>query len=336
MRLLPTTYSFARFSLPSQGRVGLVLNPPRATWLRIFVYFGARNYEMYRNFTDADVLTMLSILHEFTAETSQIYNAYGNKASGKSLAEQEKSSFLNRKSVESAHYGGLLSMEAAADHLMVFADSFAEPDKTVAPWTCVRALLESYALASWFLDSTIDVKTRVGRYFAFRYIGFVQQVKLFEVQGRQQDIDKAKQRIQKVEQDALGLGFSRVVNGKGSIDGIGQKMPHMTDLVGITLNREFEYRLLSAVAHGHHWATHQMGFQKIETTNLNGQVEKGLEKHIHPKFVLYAANVAVTSFSQVLWDTWRLYGWNENEIKLFLDTTYNRLNYTNERRLWHT
>ena len=227
-------------------------------------------------------------------------------------------------------------MEAAADHLMVFADSLKAPAKTMAPWTCVRGLLESCALASWFLDPTIDVRTRVSRYFAFRYIGFIQQIKLYNVDGnRQEDVKRVEERIQKVEQDAINLGYPRVLNKKShEIEGIGQKMPGITELIGLTLNRESNYRLLSAIAHGHHWATHQIGFRITDFTDSKGVAQKGLEKHVEPVFVLYAGNIAVTSFAQVLWYIWRLYGWNEQEIKALLDTTFDKLKYTQERRLW--
>jgi hypothetical protein len=175
----------------------------------------------------------------------------------------------------------------------------------------------------------------VGRYFAFRYIGLVQQIKLYKVSGdRQEDIKRVEKRIQKVEQDALNLGYSRVLNKAGKINGICQRMPEITSLIGITLDIEAEYRLLSAIAHGHHWATHQIGFRVIEFTDSEDNVQKGLEKHIEPMFVLYAANIAVTSFAQVLWYIWRLYGWNEEEIIRVLDTTYDKLKFTNERRLW--
>ena len=280
---------------------------------------------------------MLSVVRDFTTETSRLYNSYDNEPAANSIAIEERISFPSHKSVETVHYGGLLSMEAAADHLMAFTNSLVEPAKTIAPWTCVRALLESCALASWFLDPKIDVKERVGRYFAFRYEGFIQQIKFLNLDSANQAIvNQVKQRIQKVEQDAFNLGYSPVLNKKGGIDGIGQKMPSITELINKTLNREAEYRLLSAIAHGHHWATQKIGFHVIEYTNSEGKVHKGFEKHLEPMLVLYAANIALASFSQVLWFIWRFYGWNEEEIKTFLDSTFDLLKYTDERRLWRT
>jgi len=112
-------------------------------------------------------------------------------------------------------------------------------------------------------------------------------------------------------------------------------MPGITELIRITINREENYRLLSAIAHGHHWATHQIGFRIVPIENPKGIAQKGLVKHVEPSFVLYAGNIALTSFAQVLWYIWCLYGWNKQEIESVLDTTFDKLKYTQERRLWH-
>jgi len=169
--------------------------------------------EIISKFTSEDVINLVTVVNDFIAETSRLYDAYSNEAAANSIATQERISFPNRELVETAHYGGILSMEAAADHLMVFADSFRSPAKTIAPWTCVRGLLESCALASWFLDPAIDVRTRVGRYFAFRYTGFIQQIKLYNIgSNNQADVKRVEERIRKVERDAINLGYPRILN----------------------------------------------------------------------------------------------------------------------------
>lgn len=288
------------------------------------------------NSTHKDVLNMLSAVHGLINGTEQIYNQYKNEPAPHSLAFQEQKSFPNQEVIKSVYYRAMLSIESAADHLMVFADSITEPAKTVAPWTCVRGLLESCALAAWLLDPAIDVKARVGRCFAFRYVGFVQQIKYLQVKNRQLEINKAKQRIIKVEQDAVALGYPRLLNKNGDINGIAQHMPAITELIGTTLNREAAYRLLSGAAHGHHCATQQIGFRVIEVKDSEGQVIKALEKHVHPDFVLYIAHIAVTSFAKVIWYLWCLYGWNLKEVECLLDKTYEQLHYKPELRFWHS
>lgn len=287
------------------------------------------------NLTRDDVLNMLSAVDNFIEELGQIYNQYNSEPAANSVAYQEQNTFPDSESAKTAHYSGMLSMESAGDHLMAFADCVAEPSKTVAPWTCVRGLLESSALAVWFLDPTIDAKTRVGRSFAFRYVGFVQQIKFYRLTQRQAEINYVQKRMIKVEQDAISLGFPQVLNRKGDMDGIAERMPNITELIGITLDHESAYRLLSGVAHGHHWAIQQVGFRVIETEDQHGQPIKALEKHLPPSFVLYVANIAVTSFAKVIWYLWRLYGWNLTEAETLLDITYDRLGYNPQLRFWH-
>jgi hypothetical protein len=288
------------------------------------------------NITPADVKSLLSVLDEFLKKTEKLLDKYKNEPADESIASQEKIDFPQEVSVNNAHYGGFLSMEVAADHLMTYRDSLVEPAKSIAPWTCVRGLLESCALASWFLDPKIDVKDRVGRYFAFRYNGLVQQIKLYRASGdRQENIKRVNERINKIERDALNLGYQRVLNKKGDIDGICQRMPSITDLIGITLDKEVEYRLLSAIAHGHHWATNQIGFRVIDYSDSKGNIKKGLKKHIEPMSIFYATNIALTAFAQVLWYIWCLYGWNKEEIKSELNDTFDRLSFSKEYRIWN-
>lgn len=286
------------------------------------------------NVTREDVLSMLAAVHALIDGLAEIYNQYNNEPALNSIAFQEQQSFPNPGLVKDVLSRGMLSMESAADHLMVFADAIAEPSKTVAPWTCVRGLLESCALAAWFFDPTTNAKERVGRCFAFRHTGFVQQIKFYQVGKMQAEIDYVQRRIIKVEQEAVSLGYPRLLNKNGDISGIGQRMPGITELIGMTLGREAEYRLLSGIAHGHHWAIQQINFREIEVTLSGGQVTKALEKHLSPDFILFVAQIAVTSFAKVIWYLWRLHGWNLKEVEQLLEATYDRLRYPTDLRFW--
>jgi len=274
-------------------------------------------------------------MQSLISESAQIINQHKSKPTAASLAIQEQNSFPNMELVKDVHYRGNLSMEAAGDHLMVFADSISEPAKTVAPWTCVRGLLESCALAVWFLDPLIDVKKRVGRCFAFRYLVFTEQIKYFQVEKLYSQVNRVNQRIKKVENDAISLGYSRLLNKKGEICGIAQHMPSIVELIGTTLDREGEYRLLSGVAHGHHWAISQFGFRKSEE-NLDELGVKAFEKYLHPESVVFATNIAVTSFAKVFWCLSQLYGWDSKETISLLDKVYDRLSYNSKSRYWRS
>jgi len=288
------------------------------------------------SYTYENVPNMISAMRTLIDGSAQIYNRYKNEPASESLAVQERKSFSNQSLIEDVHYRGILSMESAADHLMAFADSIAEPAKTIAPWTCVRGLLESCALAVWFLDPTISANVRVGRCFAFRYLGFVEQIKFLQLDKAHTEIDQVRKRIIKVEQDAVSLGYPRLLDKNGNIAGIAMPMPSIIDLIRKTLDREGEYRLLSGIAHGHHWATQQFGFHVIEVENAEGLKVKAFEKHLHPEIVLFATDIAISAFARVLWYQWRLYGWDQKEIEDFLDQVYEQLHYKTEARFWHS
>lgn len=287
-----------------------------------------------KELTHKDVLNMLSAVNDLFDGTGQIFNQYQHEPAANSIADQELKSFPKPSLVNDVHYRGMLSMEAAGDHLMGFTACMAEPAKTLAPATCIRGLLESCALAAWFLDPDIDVRTRVGRCFAFRHEGFVQQIKCFQVEKRQAEIDLVQKRMTQVEQAAVSLGYPRLLKKSGAINGIAQHMPGITELIGTTLDLETEYRLLSGVAHGHHWAIQQLGFQGVEAQGAGGQAIKALEKYVHPNVALYLGLIATSSFARVIWYLWRLYGWELKEVEHLLDTTFDRLRARAELRFW--
>jgi hypothetical protein len=286
-------------------------------------------------YTRENLLKSISTVRFLIDETARIVNQYNSEPTVDSPAMQERKSFPNEELIKDVHYRGNLSMEAAADHLMVFADSISEPAKTIAPWTCVRGLLESSALAVWFLDPDIDAKTRVGRCFAFRYSGFTEQIKYFQVEKVFSQVNKVNQRIKKVENDAISLGYPQLLNKKQDVCGIAQPMPNIVELIGTTLDREGEYRLLSGVAHGHHWATSQFGF-RVSEENLDGQKIKAFVKYLHPEGVVFATNIAVTSFAKVFWYLSELYGWDRKETIGLLDKVYDQLSYNAKSRFWRS
>jgi hypothetical protein len=274
----------------------------------------------------------LSSVRDFHAGMAQIYQQYGSQPASNSQALQEQSSFPNKMLIADVHSKGILSIESAADHFMGFAYCLTPPANIYAPLTCVRAVLESSALAAWFLDPKIDAKERVGRDFAFRYVGFEQQIKICRINNEQTKIDQLEQRIIKVEQDATDLGYPQVLNSKKRRIGIAKLMPSITDLIRDALDQEFAYRLFSGVAHGHTWALLRMGL--IETDGQNSVEQHTFEKHLNLSILLFTTNIAITSMARVLLYLCKLYGWNLKEVENLLDTTYTRLKYKRESRFW--
>src|SRR5262245_192141 len=70
---------------------------------------------------------------------------------------------------------GVLLVESAADHLMLFAKGLDEPVQTLAHVTCARGVLEAAAFAVWLLDPALSVEERIGRSVRRRIQGLREQ-----------------------------------------------------------------------------------------------------------------------------------------------------------------
>src|SRR5581483_5637345 len=93
-------------------------------------------------------------------------------------------------------------------------------------------------------------------------------------------------RLDKMDTDAQGLGFPRVLDKKQvKRIGVGQIAPSATEIIDLMLKDGKQYRLFSAVAHGHMWAIYQLGFMQSTTSPnpaVGNVVMHGLEKSINP------------------------------------------------------
>jgi hypothetical protein len=94
----------------------------------------SNTYNSGFDFTREDVLKMLAAVHSLINETWQAYNQYDKEPASNSLALQEQQTFPNQELIRGVHYGGILSMESASDHLRVFADSM--PNQPIPPRPC--------------------------------------------------------------------------------------------------------------------------------------------------------------------------------------------------------
>jgi hypothetical protein len=270
-----------------------------------------------RDTTPEDALKMIQAIRNLHQETARVLNTLGHAILPGSLAEAELNGFPEPERVKDAYIQANLLFEGAADHLIAFTKTVTEPAATIAPWTCVRALLESCALAAWLIDPAIDATVRVQRSFVFRYEGLDQQVKCLRSFGQTSATDQVLNRIAEVERDALRLGYPSIVNGKGKRNGIAQRMPSITDIINATLNEEATYRLMSAMAHGHMWAYRHLGFKLVD---LDG--EPTLEKHLEPFLVQYLCVKTANTFAKPVWQKGRLFGWDMKEIKAVFATAF--------------
>jgi hypothetical protein len=209
-----------------------------------------------------------------------------------------------------------LLIETAADHLMALTRLVVEPAQTLAPLTCARVALESSVLAAWLCEPAIDGRTRAGRSFALRFEGFKQE-RLFSQAASGGDAAKAKidQRVNAVAATAAQAGFQSTYNGKGECTGIAGQMPKITSLIEELFQMGDVYRLLSAVVHGHFWAVHQLGFNKVndESGRASGMI--GLEKAIAPTTLLFISKKVGEGFSSAILRRASFFGCESDRLK---------------------
>ena len=285
-------------------------------------------------FSANDVKKMVESIDELFAKTSVLFNQNQFSRHAESIAAKENELLKSPEQLETTFSIATISMESAADHLAAFSDLLKEPVKTLAPYTCVRSLMEMSALACWLLDPAIDAKTRLGRTFAHRYSEFVEQRKTLGKDSTQ--LEKILKRIEKVEGDALIFGFPKLRDKNDEIFGIAQPYPTIIELIGVTFGKQFEYRLLSGVAHGQVWALQQAGFELVEHELGEGNKIKALTKVIVPNIAIYFGMVAVVCFSRVLFSLWTIFGWERAEIVDLLEATFEKLGYVEALRFWRT
>ena len=116
----------------------------------------------------------------------------------------------------------------------------------------VRAVLELAAVASWLIDPTIDVKERAERSYGLRFEGLRQQKTFVDTAG--EDVAPAARAFLNLEAEASKLGITTCKDDKGKLTRIGEPWPSFTRLTKVTLDEEANYRLYSAMTHGHLWA----------------------------------------------------------------------------------
>jgi hypothetical protein len=122
-----------------------------------------------QSITPDDANCRVQAIRDLHKEIDHLLYRYGEHPERNSQAAQELQSYSHRESVEIAYNQGTMLIIVVADQAMAFSKTVTEPVQAVAPWTCIRALLEASALACWLLDPKIDAHMRVQRSFAFRY-----------------------------------------------------------------------------------------------------------------------------------------------------------------------
>jgi hypothetical protein len=266
-------------------------------------------YKGTETFTVEQATKMIRAVAMLHDSVGAYINENNCQPASQSRALAERLEFPEPELIKSAYGQANALIEAAGDHLYAFTRVLREPVQTIAPWNCVRAVLETSAIAAWILGPKLDAKARVSRSFAFRYEGLNQQLKFARACSEKRLIDAAEKRIAEVEAKALALGFERVENKEGDRIGIAEIMPRNTEIVRDILDEEINYRLLSAITHAHPWALQQLSFQVIRE---EGNVF--LEKNINLIWVALLCNIAVKAFLKPVRNFAQLNGWDADRL----------------------
>ena len=256
-------------------------------------------------------------------------NEFGPYPLAGSIAATEQSGRDGGEQPWTAHSQGNLLFESAADHALALTRLLIKPVTTIAPWTCVRGGLEAAAIGCWLLSESIDAQVRIGRSFAYRHEGLSQQVKLAAATGDEPARRRSLCRIEEVEAEAAALGYELIRNKSGRRDGIGQRMPTITKLVGDTLGEEKLYRILSAMAHGHIWALTQLGFQAPDADEPTL-----LKKTMNSDAAAVLLMTAVDVLAKPMWAEARLFGYDLQRLKVLLDRGYREMGLNETRHFW--
>lgn len=274
-------------------------------------------------------------LAQLHRESARFVQTYGPEHTPGSPAQQDLDAFTRAESIHTVYGQALQLLEIAADHMTAFLKVTSEPFETIAPWTCARSLLEAAALAAWLMEPELSARDRVTRSFALRYEGLVQQGRYARVT---QDLDpqSALDRIAKVTDIAGDLGIPPVNDRNGRQIGIGERMPSVTELIGEVLRQEEMYRLLSAVAHGHFWATHQAGFTVAAepSTASTGVRLTPMTKAVNPTGIAYLAVGCTEAFARAAWYQCLYAGWKKEECAEILTNVFDSIGLAADRRAW--
>ena len=281
---------------------------------------------------------MQKALRMFCTDVGQFIHSYGSVPAVGSQAETEKNTFARPESVVTAWGIGATLIEFGGDHVSLFVKTLDSPVEIIACWTCIRSMLESCSVAAWLLDPSIDAKTRVGRVFAHRYEGLEQQLKLGKALGRSaKEIADEEVRIDGIEAIVLKLGYARILNRKGERIGLCQPTPNATEMIENVLGEGVMYRMLSGVAHGHHWAINGLCFKPTtDDLDLGGVTVTKFERTDDIQGIALLGLCAMKSIARPIWNQCHYFGWDTLKLEEIFENVADMLQASEDRRFWRS
>jgi len=275
-----------------------------------------------------NLLPAVKILNSSLDQSTIFWNENNETPASNSQAELEIASFSRSEFVATAYSQAGMLFESAADYSMALVKALTLPATTIAPWGIARGVLEMSALATWLWDTKVHAFQRVQRSLIFWHKGLLDKLKLAKISKGLLDPKKVVARINYVEHTALELGMGNVENKKGRKQFVFKmEMPTNTEIIADILNKEQEYRLLSAMVHGRNWAIQSLGFEVTKKDQMIFDGVKGghLEKYLNYSSVNYLCTSALTSLASAILMKFKLYGWNARPLAIHIKRTQNEL-----------
>ncbi len=266
------------------------------------------------------------VLNSFLDQSIVFWNENNETPASNSQADVELASFSRSESVATAYTQAGMLFESAVDYSMALVKALTLPATAIAPWGITRSVLEMSALTVWLWDTNIDAFQRVQRSLIFWHKGLLDELKLAKISKGLLEPKKVVARINYVEHTALELGMGGVENKKGRKQFVFKmEMPTNTEIITSVLNKEQEYRLLSAMVHGRNWAIQSLGFEIMKNDQMIFKGVKGVhaEKHLSQSSVNYLCTSAFTSLASAILMKFKLYGWNARQIAILIKRTNN-------------
>lgn len=284
------------------------------------------------------VTDVIDAFSGFLSGIRKLQPGLGSQPIEGSIADTERRGFPQPELLIDAYGIAGLMIESSADHIDTFVRTITGPIASFPGCTCVRSMLEPCALAAWLTEPDIGAGERASRVFATRYDAIVEQSKwasaAYPGKSFRADTDA---RIETIEREAARLGYGPVRDQNGNRIGIGCRKPNATTLIADMLGEAAAYRLLSAVAHGQHWALSQIGFEQEDPTGSTRPAEtvpvRTLRKTARPEVIAFLGVCALRSFARPVTSMLKYGGHDTGPFDRLIETTYDLLRVPKAQRL---
>ncbi len=277
------------------------------------------------------------VLVQFLNATVERHEQRSSQPEAGSIMSQDIAHFGNDKPFANAMTLADLSFQYTHDHLSLFVRLLTSPVDPLTSCTIVRSLLETAAIGAWVVDPNVDTVTRVSRTYAIRFESIIQQLKVLQCTRGipQSDIEKTASRVDFLANDAAlhGVNVERV---KGKVKLVGTRKLGPTDMIKEVLDAEWIYRLLSAVAHGHHWALREIGFIKLDAADQTSAGGALFQKRNFTEAVLLVGLYGFLAYSRLLWNVIGYRELSRLPFEELLEATTDRIGVAKDLRFWRT